>query len=89
MSPGPADMGHGDGTSPGPQTAGTLVSIHLGKAPSGQDGPARAPALETTGATSGREESGLRACGLGEAWDMRALTGSFILIPDSVFQSVK
>ena len=69
MSPGPADLGHGDGTSPGPQTAGTLVSIHLGKAPSGQDGPARAPALETTGATSGREESSLRACRLGEAWD--------------------
>lgn len=40
MSLGPADTGHGEGTSPRPQTAGTLVPTHLGKAPSGQDGPA-------------------------------------------------
>lgn len=45
------------------------VPTRLGKGPSGRDGPARAPTLQTTRAASGREESGLRACGRGEAWD--------------------
>lgn len=69
MSPGPADMGHGEGTLLDPQTAGTLVPTCLGKAPSDQDSPARAPALQTSRAPLGSEESGLRACGWGEAWD--------------------
>ena len=69
MSPGPADVGHGEGTSLGPQTAGTLVLTRLGKALSDQDGPARAPTLQTPRAPLGSEESGLRACRRGEARD--------------------